>query len=275
MAPVGAIRTLVLVLLVLVPGLRVDAQTWTEFGLIEDEKPIVGDNINEPFFAFLVQLSAGDSLGVWDGEDVRRFAASTGGNSRFPLAELVQIRRRKPTVKEIQRWAGVRATAHWDLELTQDLDRPMPYDILGYHPGSLQVSRHIELMELDLGTRDLSFHRGDKDVPALFREIRVFALIKGHMILDADGFVDALLGSALDDAWTVGLVIAREGERRIGLGVSLGRKGRKIYGEFDFVRDKVLPHGRPAVSALSAYCRRWLNPGLGMVPAPWTDLPDS
>ena len=79
----------------------------------------------------------------------------------------------------------------------------------------------------------------------------------------------------LDDAWTVGLVTAREGGRRIGLGVSLGRNNRRIYGEFDFVRDKVLPHGRPSMSALSSWSRRWLNPDRGFVPRPWTGLAGS
>jgi len=104
-----------------------------------------------------------------------------------------------------------------------------------------------------------------------FTNVRVFAVASGYLVLDADGFVDALLGSALDDAWTVGLVIAREGERRVGLGVSLGRDGRRIYGEFDFVRDRVLPHGRPAASALSGFARRWLDPQRGQTPPSWQE----
>ncbi len=254
-------------------GGRAEAQIWTEFGPVPEEKPAAGDLISEPFFAFVIELAEGDSLGRWDSEDVRRFATARGERSRFPLDQLVTVVRRRPDPDERRRWPGVRVTAHWDLDLKEDLDRPMPYDILGYHPGSLLVSRHLELVELRPGPLDLTGQLKDRRTTAAFRDVHVLALVKGYMVLDADGFVDALLGSALDDAWTVGLVIAREEERRIGLGVSLGRKGRKIYGEFDFVRDKVLAHGRPAASALSGYCRRWLDPQAGQVPTPWQGLP--
>ncbi len=254
-------------------GGKVIGQTWTEFGPVPEEKPVVGDRISEPFFAFLIQLAEGDSLGSWDGQDVRRFAAARGDRSRFPLDQLVAVVRRRPDPDERRRWPGVRVTAHWDLDLKEDLDRPMPYDILGYHPGSLLVSRHLELVELRPGPLDLTGRLKNRKTTSSFRDVHVLALVKGYMVLDADGFVDALLGSALDDAWTVGLVTAREDGRRVGLGVSLGRKGRRIYGEFDFVRDKVLAHGRPAASALSGYCRRWLDPSAGQVPTPWVGLP--
>ncbi len=265
----------VMLVMVLAGAACVRAQTWTEFGPAPEETQVVGDSISEPFFAFLIKMAEEDSLGTWDGADVAGFARATGHVSRFPLDELVSIRRVRPSLAELRARQGVTVTARWDLELAGDLDRPMPYDILGYHPGSLKVSRRLELMEMNLGDKDLHSQRGKKSFSANFKDIRIFALTKGYMVLDADGLIDALLGSALDDSWTVGLVVAREGERRIGLGVSLGRKGRKIYGEFDFARDKVLAHGRPAVSLLSSYCRRWLDPERFMVPPPWQGLPGS
>ncbi len=251
---------------------RAAAQTWTEFGPMPAPEPVAGDLIQEPFFAFLMELAEGDSLGVWDGDKVKRFVAARGAESRFPLDELVAVARKRPGPDEIRRWPGVKVAAHWDLDLKQDLKRPMPYDILGYHPGSLLVSRHLELVELVPGELDLVHGAKKERTTSSFRDTHVFALTTGYMVLDADGLVDRLLGSALDDAWTVGLVTSWQGERRVGLGVSLGRKGRKIYGEFDFACDKVLAHGRPAASALSAYCRRWLDPEHHLVPPPWQGL---
>ncbi len=265
-------KTMVLLVFAVSGWATARAQTWTEFGPVKDPPPVDGNRIVEPVFAFLVKLAEGDSLGVWTGEDVSRFASGLGEKSRFPLEELVSIRRQRPSPAERLRWPGVRVEAHWDLDLKSDLDRPMPYDILGYHPGSLLVSRHLELVELYSGSRTLGFRADGREEKAVFTDIRVFALTRGHLVLDADGFVDALLGSALDDSWTVGLVIAREKMHRVGLGISLGRKNRKIYGEFDFAHDKVLAHGRPAMSALSACCRQWLDPGRGLVPPPWAGL---
>lgn len=255
------------------PG-SVHADTWTEFGPVREEAPVTGEEVREAFFAFLLDRSAAGQDGRWTGTDVEEFAAGAGLHSRFPLDLLVSVTRRRPTPAEAARYPGARVLAHWDLELTRALDRPMPYDILGYHPGSLRTSRRLELVELAPGDPELHYKAGRESRTARFRDVRVFAVVKGYLVLDADGFVDALLGSALDDAWTVGLVTGWEGERRIGLGVSLGRKGRRIYGEFDFVTDRVLPHGRPAVSALSAWCRQWLDPDRGQTPPPWQGMED-
>lgn len=267
------LAALVIMLCVSVTGWSMaGAQTWSEFGVEKAKPPIDKDRIAEPVFAFLVNLAEGDSLGVWSGQDVSRYAAAAGESSRFPLQDLVSIRRTRPSPEEIARRPGVKVMAHWDLDLTADLDRPMPYDILGYHPGSLLVSRHLELVELFLGSKKLSASDGKLSYIVSIQDIRVFALTAGHMVLDADGLIDALLGSALDDSWTVGLVLAKENGHNLGLGVSLGRGGRKIYGEFDFAQDKVQAHGRPEMSALSGYCRRWLNPEKGLVPPPWKGL---
>lgn len=102
-------------------------------------------------------------------------------------------------------------------------------------------------------------------------DVRIFALEKGHIVLDADGLLDALLGSALDDSWTLGFVVGRDEGRLIALGVSLGRKEQRIYGEFDLAADKVLTHGRPLVSALSLATRTWLNVDDGNLPPAWRD----
>lgn len=262
----------VLACILAVSGAAARAETWTEFGPVADEAPAVGDSIGEPFFAFMLARVEEDSLGVWTGEDIRRFAAQRGARSRFPLELVKQLSRLRPPPGDGGRFAGDPVRARWVLELTEDLDRPMPYDILGYHPGSLLVSRRLELRELALGNQTVPGRNDAGDGPARFQDVHLFALVAGHLVLDADGLIDALLGSALDDAWTVGLVTARQDGRRIGLGVSLGRKDRRIYGEFDFVRDKVLPHGRPSTSALSSWSRRWLNPDRGFVPRPWTGL---
>ncbi len=272
--PVPAVVVLVAVWLVAGGTGSGRADTWSEFGPVREEAPAAGDEVREAFFAFLLDRSAAGQDGRWTGADVEEFAAGAGLESRFPLDLLVSVTRRPPGAAEVARYRGAKVLAHWDLELTQALDRPMPYDILGYHPGSLRTSRRLELVELAAGDPELRFKDGKRSRTVRFRDVRVFAVVKGYLVLDADGFVDALLGSALDDAWTVGLVTGWEGDRRIGLGVSLGRKGRRIYGEFDFVTDRVLPHGRPAVSALSAWCRQWLDPDRGQTPPPWQGMED-
>ena len=211
-----------------------------------------GPEVAEPFFAFLTELAYGDSLGSWSSDDLVVFAQSRSAESRFPMDLIDHVERRRPDAQEQQSWPAAFVRAVWEVILTEPMDRGMPYSILGYHPGSLRVSRRMKLTEIHKST--LTLHQG-QDV-FVFNDVIMFRLDEGHVILDVDGFVDRMLGKMLDDAATVGFVLARQQEQLMGLAVSLGRNGRSIYGEFDFRRDKILPHGRPLARALSTGCRR-------------------
>lgn len=210
-----------------------------------------GPSIREPIFAFLVALTEADSLGTWEARDIAAYADSLGASSAFPVEDIVRLVRRRPLPAEQRTWPLEAVRAVWEITLNQDLDRPMPYSILGYNPGSLRISRHLLLTETRAGI--LAFSDGSDTF--LVHDVVMFRLDKGYLVLDVDGLVDRLLGKALDDSGTIGFVLAREQDRLIGLAVSLGRNGRRIYGEFDFRKDKVLPNGRPLARGLSAACR--------------------
>ncbi len=262
-------------LCVLLLSLSVPAQVraWSEFGTTV-EKPVAADEgleIREPFFAFLLGMVDADSLGEWTGAEVRDYAAARGNPSRFPLDELVSLSRSLPDNTVAVRYSGARVQAVWRILLTGPQDRPMPYSILGYHPGSLRIGAEMVLSELAAVDLSLGFVLDGEFVEATVTEARVFALERGYVVLDADGWLDALLGAALDDAWTLGFVTGVENGRLVGLGVSVGREDRHIYGEFDFTKDKVLAHGRPLASALSRASRTWLNVDDGNLPPPWVE----
>ncbi len=246
---------------------------WSEFGTIEEEPVAIGDGpeIREPFFAFLLGMVAADSLGQWTGAELQEYAAAGGIPSRFPVDQLVTLRRSRPDSATALRYPGARVQAVWHIVLTEAQDKPMPYSILGYHPGSLRIARELVMSELAAADLNFSYQVDGETVRRTVTEVRVFALERGHVVLDADGWLDALLGSALDDSWTLGFVTGRENGRLLGLGVSLGRKDRHIYGEFDFANDEVLTHGRPLVAALSRASRAWLNPDDGNLPPVWVE----
>lgn len=244
---------------------------WSEFGVEEETEAMAGPEIREPFFEFLIRMTECDSIGLWTGDELRAHTADSGRESRFPLDDVVSLERARPDRQAAEKYQGTTVRAVWTIELTGKQDRPMPYSILGYHPGSLRIGAVLVLSELGPADLEIRFQDGDEPTTRLFREVRIFPLEQGHVILDADGFLDALLGAGLDDAWTLGFVIGREDGKLVGLGVSLGRKGRHIFGEFDFSRDKVLAHGRPPMAALSRASRRWLNVESGNLPEPWVE----
>lgn len=207
--------------------------------------------INEPFFAMVLQWALDDSLGTWSGDDVRAYAEQLGRPSKFPLEDLVSFTRSRPHKNDEVNWPATHIHAIWDIELVSDLDPAMPYSILGYHPGTLRISGKIRMAEVHLGSVSLNSVDGSTHVT----DIQLFRLEWGTLVLDVDGWLDALLGKRLDDSAMLGFVAAREDGRLIGLAVSIGNEGRSIYGELDFQRDKVLPNGRAVASALSSACR--------------------
>lgn len=216
-----------------------------------------------------------DSVGLWTGAELRAHAAAAGRESRFPLEDVVSLARLHPDEVENTpppgKYPGISLRAVWTLVLTGKQDRPMPYSILGYHPGSLRIGGLLVFSELGPADLEITYENEGEQVSHLMTDVRIFPLEQGFVLLDADGLLDALLGAGLDDAWTLGFVIGREEGKLVGLGVSLGKKGRHIYGEFDFSTDKVLAHGRLPMAALSRASRRWLNVESGNLPEPWVE----
>jgi hypothetical protein len=247
------------------------AAAWNEFGLRPATVPAAGDTIVEPFFAFVIGQAEADSLGTWDAADVAAFAAARGRPSRLPVDRLVSLERRRPAPGTEGRHPGARVLAEWVIVFDERLGFPLPYSILGYHPGSLRLSRTLHLAEFAPVDVTVRWREKRRQQERALDAVRVFACEKGYLLLDADGVVDRLLGDLLDDSWTVGFVTARDGAARVGLSLMLGRDGRPIYGEFDFARDRVEAHGRPLAGALASAARRWLDPGGGLLPEPWVE----
>ncbi|NTV04849.1 hypothetical protein HGA89_08100, partial [bacterium] len=103
--------------------------------------------VRDPFFAFCVALAEGDSLGVWSGPELAARIAATGRRSKLPVEMIVRIERREVPLPLQPAHRGRHAARRWRVELDGDLARPLPYSILGYHPGTLHVSRVLEALE--------------------------------------------------------------------------------------------------------------------------------
>jgi hypothetical protein len=235
-----------------------------------DEASIAGaasPEVREPVFQFLLGIMAGDSLGVWEAPALQAYVRATGRPTRLPLAHVVRIERRAVVPPQESR-DGVRVERIWHLILDAPLDLPMPYSILGYHPGTMRLAREIDLSEWRLGDLDLRIAGKDGSGELAVAGLTVLRLDTGWLILDVDGVLDRLLGKLLDDTWTAGVAVFRRDGCLTGLALGYNRKLRPIFGEFDFRADKVLAHDRPLTSGLSAYARRWtLPPGDGPVRA--------
>lgn len=231
--------------------------------------PPAPDEIREPLFDFALRMIAADSLGVWSAEQVRAYVDSLGRDTRLPLERLVSLRREPVPDGAFPQVRGRTANRRWVMTMTADGDFPMPYDILGYHPGSLDVSGELVFSEWRLGDMILRVPGSSGNAASRVRDVTVLKIESGYLVLDVDGWVDQLLGKALDDTWTTGFAVGRGGDGWIGLGLGRGRTGRRLYGAFDFAEDKVRPRGSPQEKGLSRACRPFTRSPVDSPNRPW------
>jgi hypothetical protein len=238
-------------------------------GLILDAADLRAQ-VKEPVFAWVFALVDADSLGAWGSADLQAFSAAWEQPSDFPVERLVSFRRE--ALPEPQRIVRSGLVCDRLVTITLDaprLDMPMPYSILGYHPGTLSFGSPVVVREWRVGEREVTVRDGGGSRRATVRGLIVFELIEGWTVLDVDGWLDSLLGRNLDDAATVGFAVTRGEGRILGVGNSVGREGRFIYGELDFREGTVAPHGRPLARAVAGLVRRWSDPPATRRSAVW------
>jgi hypothetical protein len=220
------------------------------------------EQVRDPFFAFVISMTAHDSLGAWTAADLLAFADAWPEPSVFPLAEhLHSLTREVVPVGQRPRLRGAVCNRRWVLHLQADrVEVPMPMRILGYRPGKLSFQGPLVLAEWRLGERFLHLSHEGQDHEFLFQDLTIYQLTDGWLIMDVHAWLDRLLGKSLDDAAMEGFMVSRVDGQLVGVGNSAGRNGRRIFGELDFRSGEVQPHGRPLVLALSRYGRHWTRP---------------
>ncbi len=228
-----------------------------------------GPEVRDPLLAFLVAVAEGDSLGAWDRAGLEARVAAAGRTTRLPLSRLLLVER-SATGADAEARDGARVERAWRLVFDDDLALPMPYSILGYHPGTLRIARELRLSEWRLGDAQARLQSGDSTAVFALAGTLCWRLDAGWLVLDADGWLDRILGGSLDDSWTDGLALARVGGELVGIAMGTNPKGRRLLGQLDFRADKVLPNGRPAARAVSAFCRPWTAPPAGQAARAWT-----
>ena len=210
--------------------------TWTSHALGEDAtlappalpdmpEPLpVADAVKDPVFSILVGILDSERHGLLRGDRLDREVRQRGGSQRFLYKKIAWVSRRS---------VG-QGTSEVHVRFRGPVRLPFPYSILGYHPGSVRSTEACRLREWDLGDVVM----GSRQRP--FKDVRLFTLEQGDVLVDVDGWIDALAGSMLDDAALSGLALMRYGAQRYGVAYGYNREGKVRSGVLDFRQDKVL-----------------------------------
>jgi hypothetical protein len=201
--------------------------------------------VKDPVFAILVGLVASDSYGTLTAEHLGRDLARRGARSRLPFRKLRELHR---APGQPGRTARVEASFQGPLEM------PVPYTILGYHPGRLRADEVCAFTEWRLGTEVVAAPKG----PIAVQDVSAFGFRSGSMRIDFDGWLDWLMGGALDDTNVTGIAILRHRGRWIGMAVGWNDKGEPRSGSFDLEQDKVLIPPPEELRAVARHLRRRL-----------------
>jgi hypothetical protein len=198
---------------------------------LPDPLPMASD-VKDPVFAVLVGLLRSDLHGVLTREQLERQLAKGGRETLLPYQHLHELRR-----TDAEEGALGRPTATVEVEFEGPLVFPIPYRILWYHPGKIRASATCVFREWSFGSVNLPF---DPATPIELEEVHLFGLERGDLAVDIDGWLDFILGSALDDTEVSGVVIFREGGRDYGMAIGHNNKGESRSGVFDLAEDKIV-----------------------------------
>ena len=203
--------------------------------------------VKDPVWALLIGMSESNLCGVLTRTRLELEVKKSGRPTQIPMPYLHALRR-QPSA------AGLRADV--SLMFTEDLNLPVPYEILGYHPGRMRMTGDLRFKEWKLGRVEVPNPEGS---PTVLEDVRVWGLDKGRVQMDVDGWLDAMLGPKLDDMDLEGFALCRMNGERMGFALGFGPKGSGRSGAFNFREDKILFPSPSEVKRSGAYLRARLE----------------
>ena len=203
--------------------------------------------VKDPVWSVLVGLSEANVCGVLTRARIDQEVKNSGRTTKIPMRFLLAVRR-------VPNADGTRADVA--LLSVEDVDLPVPYDILGYHPGRMRMSKDLQFKEWKLGHVEVQNPDGD---PIVLEDVRVWGLEKGRVQMDIDGWLDAMLGPKLDDMDLEGFALARYKGQRYGFALGFGPKGSGRSGAFNFLEDKIVFPNPAEFKRTGAYLRARLE----------------
>ena len=110
---------------------------------------------------------------------------------------------------------------------------PIPFSLLGYHPGSIRASRSLRF-------RQTRFTHDDGREPGGRAPVFRLTLESGALVVDMDQWLDDLFGDSIDDLPVRHLVFFTWRGEWVGLLHGTGYRGQPLRAFFNFRRNRII-----------------------------------
>ncbi len=206
-------------------------------------QPRLPEDVSDGVFGYMIGLFDDNLYGVVTGAHIVRVLDILHRPSRVPTEVIESFTRARGDSPQ-ESWVEVRFAG--------PLKVPVPYDILGYHPGSLASTPTVIVREWRVGHLSIPFAGPPEPTTLMVDDLALWGVVSGDVEIDIDGWIDALLGSRLDDTRIVGLAVFRFQGVRYAMALGYNPEGEPRSGSLDLRRDEIK---FPASEELKAIAR--------------------
>jgi hypothetical protein len=215
--------------------------------LPREATPYFAADVKDGIFAFLFGLLDRELCGIVSGAHLAEILERGERKSRVPTA-LIRSVRRAPGSSPPDAWVEAAFTAPLKISI--------PYSILGYHPGSLAASETIVAREWRADRLTVP-NPGSGEGPRslVITDVTLWAIVEGEIEIDIDGWLDAIMGSRLDDTRIVGLADFRLEGERFGMALGYNHSGKPRSGALDLRDDEIRFPSPRELKAIARYLR--------------------
>jgi hypothetical protein len=212
-------------------GARIESALAGATPVALPEHPELPKDVKDGVFGYLVGLLDANTYGRVAGSQFRDVLQRTGRGSRIPYETIGEVCR-APASTLGEGWVRV--------NFTGPLDVPVPYSILGYHPGSLHSSAQVTVREWRMPRSVISDPAGDVTGGLEVKDLTLWAIVEGRVVIDIDKLVDKLLGGSLDDTYMVGVAFFRFRGAAYAMALGYNGQGEPRSGALELAENEIL-----------------------------------
>ena len=216
------------------------------------EVTVPEEEVKDRFFGYMIGLAIADAYGSLAAEDFAHVLGEFAGKTSVPF-ELID---------GVERLKGESGDPNLiSIFFLERLKTPVPYSILGYHPGSVVADSTVRFYEYYVPRKSVWLSRQSR---VTLTEVHIFAIYDGWVVVDIDAWIDKLLGGHLDDTWLNVLALFKyEGDWH-GLAAGYGPSGEGRSGVFNFKTNNILFPTPDHFRTLGPYFRNFVRQTKGV-----------